>query len=150
MLEKFGRVGEIEKVSNEMITMFLDKNIIPVISPVCCNRDGLELNVNADNVAFAIAKALKSEKMIFLSDVDGVYRDRNDKSSVISAISVSDIDEMIKNGTISGGMIPKMKSCREALEVGIKNVHIINGNVKHAMLLEIFTKNGIGTILSGF
>lgn len=144
---KLGNVGEVVNVDTGLINALFESGFIPVISPVCCDKNCKPLNVNADDVAVAIAKELKAEKLIFLSDIDGVLMDVNDKNTVISTILVKDIAKMIKDKVITGGMIPKMLSCGDAVKSGINAVHIINGATKHAMLLEIYTDNGVGTVI---
>lgn len=146
-IEKLGNVGEVVKVKTDVINTLLEKNFTPIVSPVCCDKNCKSLNVNADNVAVAIAKKLKAEKLIFLSDIDGVYRDKNDKNTLISAISTKDIETMIKEKVITDGMIPKIKSCGEAVECGINAVHIVNGIIQHSMLLGIKPDNNIGTVI---
>ena len=141
-----GFVGEITEVDTGLIHALLENDFIPVIAPIGTDKSGNTFNVNADYAASAIAGALEAEKLIFLTDVEGVLADVNDKDSLISKISVSEVDQYIKNGIISGGMIPKVECCVEGIHAGVKNVHILDGRVEHSMLLEIFTKNGIGTM----
>ena len=145
--EKFGNVGEIIKVNTDIINKLFEGCFTPIVSPVCCDNNCKSLNVNADNVAVAIAKELKAEKLIFLTDIDGIYEDKNDKNTLISVILTNDIEKMINNKVITDGMIPKIKSCGNAVEEGINAVHIINGATPHSMLLEIYTDKGIGTII---
>ena len=144
---KLGNVGEVVSVDIKIINTLLESGFIPVISPVCCDDNCKALNVNADDVAVEISKALKAEKLVFLTDIDGVFQDVNDKNSLISVISTKDIAKMIKNKVITGGMIPKIRSCSDAIQNGINAVHIVNGTIKHSMLLEIYTDKGIGTII---
>ena len=144
---KLGNVGEVVSVDTKIINTLLESGFIPVISPVCCDYNCKALNVNADDVAVEIAKALKAEKLVFLTDIDGVFQDVNDKNSLISVILTKDIEKMIKNKIITGGMIPKILSCGDAIKNGINAVHIVNGTTPHSMLLEIYTDNGIGTII---
>ena len=145
---KLGNVGEIVCVDVKIINSLLENGFTPIISPVCCDKNSKALNVNADNVAVSVAKALKAEKLVFLTDIDGVFQDFNHKTSIISTILVKDIDKMIENKVITGGMIPKILSCCDAVKNGINAVHIINGTATHSMLLEIYTDKGIGTIIS--
>ena len=145
--EKLGNVGEIVSVDTKIINTLLESGFIPVISPVCCNDNCKSLNVNADDVAVEVAKALKAEKFVFLTDIDGVFQDVNDKNSLISVILTKDIEKMIKNKVITGGMIPKILSCGDAIKSGINAVHIVNGTTPHSMLLEIYTDKGVGTII---
>lgn len=137
-----GHVGEVEEINPEIL-IHLDKdNYIPVIAPIGFDDEGNAYNINADFVASAIAGALKSEKVIFLTDIEGL-KDENQKT--ISSITVSEIEDLIKKGVIKGGMIPKVKACIQAVEKGVGKAHILDGRVPHCILLEIFTKEGIGT-----
>ncbi|HOK39863.1 MAG TPA: acetylglutamate kinase [bacterium] len=141
-----GLVGEIININTDLIDLLLKNDYIPVIAPIGENIDGgLSLNVNADVVAYAVAAKLKAEKLIFMTNVNGILKDINNPDSLIKSIKVSEAEKLIKDGIISEGMIPKIKSCIEALESGVKKVHIINGGVMHSLLLEIFTDAGIGT-----
>ena len=140
-------VGEIVSVDAGLINTLIGNGFVPIISPVCCDKNCKPLNVNADDVAVAIAKALQAEKLIFLSDIDGVLMDVNDKKTVMSTILVKDIAKMIKDKIITGGMIPKILSCGDAVKSGINAVHIINGSIKHSVLLEIYTDKGVGTVI---
>ena len=144
---KLGNVGEIVSVDTKIINTLLESGFIPVISPVCCDDNCKSLNVNADDVAVEVAKALKAEKLVFLTDIDGVFQDVNDKNSLISVILTKNIEKMIKNKVIIGGMIPKILSCGDAIKNGINAVHIVNGTTPHSMLLEIYTDKGVGTII---
>jgi acetylglutamate kinase len=139
-----GFVGEVKYVDKKIL-LTLDPSFIPVVAPVSMDGDGNTLNINADLVASAIAAELEAEKLIILSDQDGLL---NSKNELISSVKIGDIKTMIKEGIIYGGMIPKANSCVEAVKHGVKKVHIINGSVPHAVLLEIFTKEGIGTQIS--
>ena len=146
-IEKLGNVGEVVKIKTDIINILLESGFIPIISPVCFDNNYKSLNVNADNVAVATAKELKAEKLIFLTDINGVYKDKNDKNTLISTILTKDIENMIKEKVITDGMIPKIKSCGEAVECGIKTIHIINGAIQHSMLLGINPDNNIGTVI---
>lgn len=137
----FGLVGEVKGINKEIL-LTLDSSFIPVIAPVSMDEKGSTLNINADVAASAIAAGLDAEKLIILSDQDGLLGEKN---GLISRASRKEIEQMIKNGIIHGGMIPKAKSCLEAIKMGVKNVHIISGKISHAVLLEIFTEKGIGT-----
>lgn len=141
-----GYVGEITSVDTKLIESLLDNDFVPVIAPIGTDVDGKTYNINADYAASAIAGALKAEKLIFLTDVEGVLKDVNDKESLISKITVEEVDIYKAEGIISGGMIPKVECCVEGLHLGVKNVHILDGRVQHSMLLEIFTKSGVGTM----
>jgi len=137
-----GRVGEITRINAEVLKSLEKEDFVPVIAPVGVGDDGQALNINADLVAGAIAGALKAEKLILLTDVEGV----KDKSGeLLRSLSRDDLDVLIDNGTISGGMIPKVNCCREALQLGVNKTHILDGRVEHAILLEMFTLEGVGT-----
>ncbi len=140
-----GFVGDITKVNVDVIQKMITSDIIPVISPIGIGKDGFTYNVNADQVAAEIARALNALKLAYLTNVHGIFLDANNPDSVISHITVAEIEGLIQSKVISGGMIPKVKSCTRALEKGVKKVHIINGQIPHGLLLEIFTDKGIGT-----
>ncbi len=141
-----GFVGEIVKVDAKVINLLTADEYIPVIAPVGVDEFGQSYNINADTVAAEVAKALKAEKLMYLTDVEGV---KDVDGNVIFAMKADDVEKNIENGVISGGMIPKVRSCKEAVEHGVKRVHIIDGRILHAILLEIFTKSGIGTMIAG-
>lgn len=143
-----GLVGQIDSLNTEIVQMFTDNDYIPVISPIGVDDNGNTLNLNADTVAGEVASKINSEKLIILTDVPGVLKDPNDPKSLIKKIKVDEVDDLIKDGTISGGMIPKIETCVKAIEGGVKSAHIIDGRVKHSLLLEIFTKKGIGTMIT--
>ncbi len=137
-----GMVGEIEKVDNRVLLSLIESQFIPVIAPVGVGKNGETYNINADIVAGGIAASLKARKLILLTDTTGVL----DKSGeLISSIKSTEVGELIKDETIKGGMIPKVRCCLDALENGVKKAHIIDGRKEHALLLEVFTKGGIGT-----
>lgn len=142
-----GLVGEIDCINTDLLEMFLKNNYIPVISPVGIADDGSSLNLNADTAAGEIASSVDAEKLIILTDVPGVLRDPNDPDSLIQRIKIDEVPDLIEEGVISGGMIPKIETCVKAIEDGVKSCHIIDGRKKHSLLLEIFTKNGIGTMI---
>ena len=142
-----GLVGEIDCINTDLLEMFLKNNYIPVISPVGIADDGSSLNLNADTAAGEIASSVDAEKLIILTDVPGVLRDHNDPDSLIQRIKIDEVPDLIEEGVISGGMIPKIETCVKAIEDGVKSCHIIDGRKKHSLLLEIFTKNGIGTMI---
>ncbi|WP_457625544.1 acetylglutamate kinase [Persephonella sp.] len=141
-----GHVGEVEYVDVQILKHLEEDNYIPVIAPVGFDIDGNAYNINADFVAAAVAGALKAEKAIFLTDIEGI---KDEDGSTVSSIDVKSINEMIKKGVITGGMIPKVKACISALEQGVKKAHILDGRVPHCVLLEIFTQKGIGTEIIG-
>lgn len=142
-----GLVGEIKKINPEILEMYTENDFIPVISPIGIAEDGTTLNLNADTVAGAIAGEMDAEKLIILTDVPGVLRDPNDPSTLIQRIHIDEIPALIEDGVISGGMIPKIETCVDALNNGVKSAHILDGRIKHTLLLEIFTKEGIGTMI---
>ncbi|MCI6085995.1 acetylglutamate kinase [Selenomonas sp.] len=140
-----GYVGQVERVDTSLLDDLLDGDYIPVIAPIGVDEDGASYNINADYVAAEIAGALEAEKLLLLTDIEGVYKDYHDKSTFISALSASEAKAYIKDGTISGGMIPKIEACLRALDAGAGKAHIIDGRLPHAILLELLTSKGIGT-----
>lgn len=144
-----GHVGEVEKINNEFLKILIDKDYIPIISPISFGKDGESYNINADDVASEIAISLKAEKLFFISDIRGLYKDFDDKNSFISSIDIKEAKGLIKEKIIKGGMLPKLKSCINSVENGTKAVHIIDGRIEHAILLEIFTDSGVGTMVKG-
>ncbi len=142
-----GRVGEIMQINPSLIHTVSDNGYIPVISSIGAGLNGESLNINADHVAGEMAIALKAEKLIVLTDVDGVYCVKEGRQEFISAISQNEVKAMIMEGSISGGMIPKVESCLMALDGGVRRTHIIDGRVPHSLILEIFTDAGIGTMV---
>ena len=142
-----GLVGEVKKINPEILELFTENDYIPVISPIGVADDGTTLNLNADTVAGAIAGEMDAEKLIILTDVPGVLRDPNDPTSLIQKIRIEEIPQLIEDGVITGGMIPKIETCVDAIKNGVKSAHIIDGRIKHSLLLEIFTKDGIGTMI---
>jgi len=143
--KNLGLVGEVEKINSRPIKTLEEGGFIPVIAPVGVTLKGETLNINADLVAAEIASALGAEKLIFLTDVEGIMEDSSDNKSLISTLRVGEIDGLIKEGKIQKGMMTKVRACRRALEGGVKKVHIISGKIPHSLLLEIFTNAGIGT-----
>jgi acetylglutamate kinase len=143
-----GFVGEIEGVNPEIILITAGKGYIPVISPIAIDDDYNNLNVNADTAAGAIAIALRAKKLVSITDVEGVRADPNDPSSVISTFAASSFDKMVAEGTIRGGMIPKVEACVKVVRGGVEHAHIIDGRVPHAIILELLTAKGIGTMIS--
>ena len=144
-----GYVGQVEGINRSFLEDLIDKGYLPVISPVGADSKGNIYNVNADYAASAISSALRAEKLILLSDVEGLYEDINDPESFVSKVTISEINKYIEDGTIAGGMIPKMQCCTDALNKGTKVVQLIDGRKEHSLLLEIFTKAGIGTMVRG-
>jgi len=137
-----GLVGEVQRANTELIDTLLEKNYIPVIAPIGVGENGEAYNINADIAASEVAKALKAEKLIYLTDTEGV---KDKGGNLIKKLKDDRIEELIKDGTIAGGMIPKVRSAISALKGGVKKVHIIDGRLPHSILLEIFTDEGVGT-----
>jgi acetylglutamate kinase len=144
----YGFVGQIAKVNVKLLEMLAHEEYIPVIAPIGVGPDGLSYNINADTVAGEVAAALKAEKLMFLTDIDGVRMNPEDPSTLISVISVDNVYRLIEQKVISGGMIPKVMGCIKGIEQGVNRTHIVNGTVPHPILLEIFTDKGIGTMLT--
>ncbi|MEY8235204.1 acetylglutamate kinase [Lachnospiraceae bacterium 66-29] len=147
--QDIGYVGEITEVNAKVLYDLLEKDFLPIVCPVGLDDNFESYNINADDAACAIAQAVSAEKLAFLTDVKGVYRDPEDKSSLISELSVSEARELIDSGTVGGGMLPKLNNCMEAIEDGVSRVHILDGRIPHCLLLEIFTNRGIGTAILG-
>lgn len=145
--QDIGFVGEIDAVDPQIIYDLLENDFLPVICPIGFDDNFDTYNINADDAACAIAKAVNAEKLAFLSDIEGVYRDFKDKSTLISALEIEEAEQLMKEGVIGGGMIPKLGNCIEALREGVSRVHILDGRIPHCLLLEIFTKKGIGTAI---
>ena len=144
-----GFVGDIERVRSHVIDGLLADGLVPVLSTVGVDVNGQPYNVNADTAAGAIAEALSAEKIIYLTDIAGLRKDIDDASSLIQRISVTDLSALIADGTISGGMIPKIESCMQAVKSGVKSAHILDGRIAHVLLLELFTDQGVGTMITG-
>ena len=142
-----GFVGDIKEVNAKVIYDLLSNDFLPIVAPIGLDDDYNTYNINADDAACEIAKAVGAEKLAFLTDIEGLYRDINDKSSFISKITVSSAKELIASGTLGGGMLPKLTNCTTAMEAGVNRVHILDGRIPHCLLLEIFTKEGIGTMI---
>jgi acetylglutamate kinase len=140
-----GFVGDVEKINTEILHALLEQNYIPVIAPIGAGANSETYNINADYVAGEVAGALQAAKLMLLTDVEGIYRDFQDKSSFISTISLAEAQTLIEEGIIEGGMIPKVNACLKALQGGAQKAHIIDGRQPHSLLLEIFTSEGIGT-----
>ena len=146
---RLGFVGEIRKIHIRPITDLLEKEYIPVVSTVGCDREGNAYNINGDTAAAFIAGALGAERLIMMTDIAGILRDRHDPSTLIPRISLSELPELERSGIISGGMIPKVQCCAEALSRGVRNVVIMDGRVPHSILMELLTDEGAGTMVSG-
>lgn len=142
-----GRVGKITQVNTQLIDNLIKADFIPVIASIAMGNDGGVFNVNADVVAGHVAAAIGAHKVVFLSDVDGLYRDFEDKDSLVSRLSLEECEQMITDGEVSTGMIPKLGACAHALRSGVSRAHMINGTIPHALLLELLTDKGIGTMV---
>lgn len=142
-----GWVGDTEIIDPEIINIVISNDYIPVISPIAMDSEGNALNINADTVAGDLADALNAKKLILMTDVPGVLRDQTDISTRISRIGVDEVEQLIEDGILGGGMIPKMRSAKASVEGGVDRVHIIDGSISHSVLLELFTDQGIGTMV---
>ena len=145
--EDIGFVGDVTNVNADILYDLLEKDFLPIICPVGLDDDNKTYNINADDAACAIAKAMKAEKLAFLTDIEGVYKDPQDPSTLISELTVSEAHKLVGDGYIGGGMLPKINNCIEAIESGVSRVHILDGRIPHCLLLEIFTNKGIGTAI---
>ena len=144
-----GFVGEITEVNPKIIMDLLEKDFLPIVCPIGMDENFVTYNINADDAACAIAKAVSAEKLAFLTDIEGVYKDKVDPDTLISELSVEEAKALIGDGFIGGGMLPKLNNCIEAIEQGVSRVHILDGRIAHCLLLEIFTNKGIGTAIIG-
>ncbi|MDD6812235.1 MAG: acetylglutamate kinase [Lachnospiraceae bacterium] len=142
-----GFVGDIKHVDPKILYDLLEKDFLPIVAPIGLDDDFQTYNINADDAACAIAKAVSAEKLAFLTDIEGLYRDINDKSTFISRLTASQADELINDGCIGGGMLPKLTNCTSAIKEGVNRVHILDGRIPHCLLLEIFTNHGVGTAI---
>ena len=147
--EKLGFVGAVTNVNIEPITDLLEKGYIPVVSTIGCDADGNAYNINGDTAAAYIAGALGAQRLIMMTDIDGILRDKNDPTTLIPEVTIADIEKLCDEGVISGGMIPKVDCCVEAIHKGVKNVIIMDGRVPHSILMEILTDEGAGTMVRG-
>ncbi len=144
--EDIGYVGNITRVNTKLLEDLLDNDFLPIVSPIGLDKNFDTYNINADDAACAIAKAMHADKLAFLTDIEGVYKDPGDKSTFISRLSVSEANDLIREGYIGGGMLPKLNNCTDAIDNGVNRVHILDGRKPHTLLLEIFTRKGIGTM----
>lgn len=147
--EDIGFVGEVTEVNPRILLDLIEKDFLPIVCPIGMDDEFNTYNINADDAACAIAKAVGAEKLAFLTDIEGVYRDKDDPDSLISEITVSEAKELMNSGYIGGGMLPKLGNCIDAVENGVSRVHILDGRIPHFLLLEIFTNEGIGTAIIG-
>ncbi|MBE5959262.1 MAG: acetylglutamate kinase [Lachnospiraceae bacterium] len=145
--QDIGYVGEVTEVRPDILLDLIEKDFLPIVCPIGLDDEFHGYNINADDAASAIAEAVKAEKLAFLTDTEGVYKDKDDSTSVISEMTVSEAEKLIEDGTIQGGMLPKIRNCIAAIERGVSRVHILDGRIPHCLLLEIFTNKGIGTAL---
>ncbi len=147
---EIGFVGEVTAVNPSLIHTLLNEGYVPVVAPMARGEDGGAYNLNADTAAGALASALGAIKLVYLTDVEGVYRDMNDHDSLIARITADELRELIESGSASAGMLPKLESCIDAIERGVERAHILDGRIQHSVLLEIFTDEGIGTMISRY
>ncbi len=145
--EDIGYVGEITHVDPKVLYDLLEKDFLPIVAPIGLDDHFQTYNINADDAACAIAKAVGADKLVFLTDIEGLYKDINDKASFISRLTASQAEKLIEDGFIGGGMLPKLHNCTEAIREGVGRVHILDGRIAHCLLLEIFTNQGIGTAI---
>ncbi len=140
-----GYVGEVESINTDILQTLIQNDYVPVIAPIGVGADGENYNINADYVAAKVAGALKAERLMLLTDVEGVYKDFNNKDSFISILTATEAREYIRDGIIKGGMIPKIEACLEAMDEGVAKAHILDGRMPHSLILEMFTAGGVGT-----
>ncbi len=145
--QDIGYVGDIKQVNPKVLYDLLEKDFLPIVAPIGLDDNFQTYNINADDAACAIAKAVNAEKLAFLTDIEGLYRDINDKSSFISRLTADQAEGLIAQGCIGGGMLPKLGNCTSAVKNGVNRVHILDGRIPHCLLLEIFTNEGIGTAI---
>ncbi len=145
--EDIGFVGEITDVDTKLLFDLIENDYLPIVSPIGMDENYQTYNINADDAACAIARAVNAEKLAFLTDVEGVYKDPEDKESLISELRVTEAEQLIRKGNIGGGMLPKISNCIDAIHNGVSRVHILDGRIPHCLLLEIFTNKGIGTAI---
>ena len=142
-----GYVGNVKSVNTELLTTLMDAEFIPVVAPIGMDENFDSYNINADDAACGVAKAMEAEKLVFLTDIEGVFVGPSNKKTLISEMDVNTAKEFIANGVVGGGMLPKLNNCIEAIEQGVSRVHILDGRVAHCLLLEFFTEKGIGTAI---
>ena len=147
--QDIGFVGEINQVNPKILYDLLEKDFLPIVAPVGLDDQFQTYNINADDAACAIAKAVGADKLVFLTDIEGLYKDINDKTTFINRITATEAEKLIGSGIIGGGMLPKLNNCTSAIRNGVNRVHILDGRIPHCLLLEIFTRKGIGTAIVG-
>ena len=145
--EDIGFVGDVDEVDPKIIYDLLEKDFLPIICPIGFDEEFYSYNINADDAACAIATAVQAEKLAFLTDVEGVFKDYNDKESLISEMTVEEAQDFVDSGMLGGGMLPKLQNCINAMKNGVSRVHIMDGRIPHCLLLEVFTDRGIGTAI---
>ncbi len=145
--QDIGFVGEVTEVNSQILLDLLEKDFLPIVCPIGLDKDYQGYNINADDAACAIASAMGAEKLAFLTDIEGVYKDPSDPSTLISELPIDEAKELMGGGFIGGGMLPKLQNCIDAIESGVSRVHILDGRIPHCLLLEIFTNKGIGTAI---
>ena len=145
--QDIGFVGDVKEVNAKILYDLIDNDFLPIVAPIGLDDEFQTYNINADDAACAIAKAVGADKLVFLTDIEGLYKDINDKSSFISRLTADQADELIGDGFIGGGMLPKLNNCTSAIRNGVNRVHILDGRIPHCLLLEIFTNQGIGTAI---
>ena len=143
-----GFVGKVDRIDPKVLEGLLNSGFIPVVAPIGVGRDGQAYNINADHAAAAVAGALHAAKLVFLTDVEGLYEDFGDKGTLLPRVTVPELNKLLGAGKLSEGMIPKVRGCVEALRIGVERAHILDGRVEHALLLEIFTDSGVGTMVA--
>ena len=145
--QDIGFVGDVKSVNAKILYDLLENDYLPIVAPIGLDESFQTYNINADDAACAIAKAVGADKLVFLTEIEGVYKDINDKDSFISRITASEANKLIEDGFIGGGMLPKLNNCTSAIENGVNRVHILDGRIPHCLLLEIFTNSGVGTAI---
>ena len=144
---ELGFVGDVASVNPDLLLRLVAEDLIPVVATIGSDETGQAYNINADTAAGALAAAVRASKLVYLTDVDGIRTDRHDPSTRVSAVTTAELQDMIDDGTVDGGMIPKVRSCIEAVEQGVGSAHVLDGSAAHALLLEIFTNEGVGTMV---
>ena len=147
--EDIGFVGEVTEVNTKLLNTLLDNDFVPVVCPIGSDEGYHSYNINADDAACAIATAMGASKLVFLTDIEGVYRDPLDKSSLISELSILEAEELLASGNVGGGMLHKIQNCVDAIKAGVSRVHILDGRIPHCLLLEFYTNKGVGTAIIG-
>lgn len=146
--ERLGYVGRITEINTDIIEQLQEQGYVPIVAPIARGRDGKTYNLNADTAAGALASAIGASKLVFLTDVEGLYRDFGDDASLISRITAPELETLVESGVASDGMLPKIQASLAAIEGGVKQIHILDGRIQHSLLLEIFTPEGIGTMVT--